>query len=338
MPENNVSDNALQAWHDSITSSDDSDSVHSVDMIVINVPDVPQPHDDVITISVEVHNQGLRFGLSAQGDMLMSLLLNNPVPRQQLNMALFSALRPLVAAFGPWASGLGFRQEFVQVDLHVTLSEGCIQFSQARVTASSVQTSLTTINAALPLPEPYVRVEELTNPSEEHPNALLTLPAPPESAVSVPTMPDLSMSDEASLVLPTETSPDEAPLLMPDEGSSSMPATETTLKQHKGKMLAPVDTATLRRSNRTNKYDGFQVSATSAPRLVTSKVTPRVVRAALPSSEEANSAATTPTVPNTDDALPDVPPPTPIATLQAIGTDLCAVPAEELTASALSKE
>ena len=204
--------------------------------------------------------------------------------------------------------------------------------------ASSAQASLTAINAPLPLPEPNVRLEELTNSSDEHPNALLTLPAPPESAVSVPTMPNLSMSDEASLVLPTKTSPDEAPLLMPDEGSSSMPATATTLKQRKGKMLAPVDTATLRRSNRTNKYDGFQVSATSETRLVKSKVKPRVVPAALTISEDANSAATTPAVPNTNDALPDVPTPTPISTLQAIGTDLCAVPAEELTASALSKE
>ena len=41
-----------------------------------------QGHEDVLTVSIEVHSQGLCFGLSAQGDVLMSLLLTNRVPRQ----------------------------------------------------------------------------------------------------------------------------------------------------------------------------------------------------------------------------------------------------------------
>ena len=76
----------------------------------------------MLTISVDVHPQGLRFGLSAQCDMLMALLLANPIPRQQLNATLFSALHPLVASFGPWRSGIGFCHDSVQVMVQVSLS------------------------------------------------------------------------------------------------------------------------------------------------------------------------------------------------------------------------
>ena len=122
---------------------------------------------------------------------------------------------------------------------------------------------------------------------------------------------------------------------MPDEGSSSMPATATTLKQRKGKMLAPIDTTTLCRSNRTNKYDGFRVSATSEARPVKSKVKPRVIPAALEISEDAIPAAPTPTASSNEDATPALPPPTPIATLQAIGTGPCKMAPHEVSSSAL---
>ena len=103
----------------------------------------------MLTISVDVHPQGLRFGLSAQCDVLMALLLANPIPRQQLNAALFSALRPLVASFGPWSSGLGFRQDSVQVVVHVSLSGGDIQLSPVQTVISPAQVSLSASPAPL---------------------------------------------------------------------------------------------------------------------------------------------------------------------------------------------
>ena len=60
----------------------------------------------------------------------MALLLENTIPRQQLNSAIFSTLRPMMASFGPWRSGLGMQQRSLQVEIQVSLSGGNIQFSQ----------------------------------------------------------------------------------------------------------------------------------------------------------------------------------------------------------------
>lgn len=126
VPENNISDSAAQAWNDSITISSDTSSDHSAFAMLIVAdqaqdPIGPMATEEMLTISVELHSQGLRFGLSAQGDMVMSLLLENPIPRQQLNNALFSALRPLLATVGPWNNGYGMRRDNLQVEVHVQL-------------------------------------------------------------------------------------------------------------------------------------------------------------------------------------------------------------------------
>lgn len=111
-PENNIIDSAAQAWNDSIMVSDDTSSVHSALAIVPlemhdPAPVGPDVAEDLLTVSVELNNQGMRFGLSAQGEALMSLLLSDPIPRQQLNIVLFSALRPLLATIGLWNNGYG---------------------------------------------------------------------------------------------------------------------------------------------------------------------------------------------------------------------------------------
>lgn len=121
VPDNNISNNAMQAWHDSITSSGETETdsgSSTFDLLVIpdQVTAVAPLVDDSLMISVEIHNQGLRFGLSANGDALMALLLENTIPRQQLNSAIFSALRPMMASFGPWRSGLGMQQHSFQVE------------------------------------------------------------------------------------------------------------------------------------------------------------------------------------------------------------------------------
>ena len=166
-------------------------------MILINALDVPQPHDDVITVFVEVHNQGLRFGLSAQCDVLMALLLANPIPRQQLNAALFSALSPLVSSFGPWRSGLGFRQDSVQVLVHVSLSGEDIQFSPVQMVISPVQVSLSAPSAPLLLTmeqsEPMI-----TDTVEIHSMGEIPQPAQFVADAPEPLMPPLSLPEEGS--------------------------------------------------------------------------------------------------------------------------------------------
>ncbi|KAE8778371.1 hypothetical protein D1007_48714 [Hordeum vulgare] len=96
-------------------------------------------------------------------------------------------------------------------------------------------------------------------------------------------------------------------------------------QKEKGKMTVRVDTTKLRRSSRSNKYDGFKVPPMADGHIRKSKVKPRVM----------------PHIPILEDTSAlemDVPPPTTITTMQAIGTHLCAIPEEELTASILLKE
>lgn len=89
------------------------------------------------------------------------------------------------------------------------------------------------------------------------------------------------------------------------------------------KAVAPISTTEVRRSTRSNKYNGFRVTQPSDTRTASSKVKPRITPSAGSSS-------------NTEDRVSDeIPPPTPIPVLQAIGVNRCVVPAEELSEEAL---
>lgn len=46
--------------------------------------DPTMQHEELI-VSVTVHSQGVQFGPSAREESIMSVLVNNQVPRQQLN-------------------------------------------------------------------------------------------------------------------------------------------------------------------------------------------------------------------------------------------------------------
>ena len=92
---------------------------------------------------------------------------------------------------------------------------------------------------------------------------------------------------------------------------------------------AHVDTVLLRRSARSNKYDGFKTHSVSDSRARASRVKPRCIpSAAAPSSHG---------VP--DSSKNDmIPPPTPVPVLQQIGISKCAIPPEEITAEVLLAE
>ena len=79
----------MQAWHDVVTTSDDTSSTQS-DLLIVpalshghNEPShqVDQNVDEVLTVSVDLHDQGMHFGLSSQGDSLLEILLSNPILR-----------------------------------------------------------------------------------------------------------------------------------------------------------------------------------------------------------------------------------------------------------------
>lgn len=120
VPENNITDSAAQAWNDSITVSDEASSEHSELAIApLSFHSTAAAVEDKVTVTVDIHNQGLQFGLSAQGDALMSLLLTDPIPLQQLNNVLLSTLRHMIATMGPWSNGYGFRQDNLHVEVQI---------------------------------------------------------------------------------------------------------------------------------------------------------------------------------------------------------------------------
>jgi hypothetical protein len=91
-------------------------------------------------------------------------------------------------------------------------------------------------------------------------------------------------------------------------------------------------TTAVRRGPRNNIYNGFKVDMPSDTRKRKSKVLNRVVPDA--SSTPVNS---TQGDHDKEDAVPPVPPPTPVPILQKIGVKICAIPSEELTDDKLQK-
>ena len=98
-------------------------------------------------------------------------------------------------------------------------------------------------------------------------------------------------------------------------------AGSSTILTRKGKSVVPECDIALRRSARTNKYDGFKLHQVSDSKAKTSKVKPRVTPSALTIREVYD--------------VEHIPPPTPIRMIQQIGTVLCVIPTEELTDEAL---
>lgn len=88
-----------------------------------------------------------------------------------------------------------------------------------------------------------------------------------------------------------------------------------------------VDTIMLRRSSRSNKYNGFRVPLPSDKKTVNSKVKPRKNPAV-----HCTSIATAPSSAMMDGKVSqDIPPPTSIPTIQSIGTNMCGIHPDKLS-------
>lgn len=83
-------------------------------------------------------------------------------------------------------------------------------------------------------------------------------------------------------------------------------------------------------ATRSNKYDGFCTSSLYEARPCKTKVKAHVIPSAA-----SNPSTGDPIMQVQND---DIPPPTTIATMQAIGTHLCAIPEEELTSATLTED
>ncbi|KAE8797246.1 hypothetical protein D1007_27619 [Hordeum vulgare] len=94
-----------------------------------------------LRISLAVHNEGIRFGLSEHGESVLTLLLTDPAPRQQLNDFIFRAMKPLLASRGPWNNRYGFKHECLNVEFAVAMGEEGLIFSNTCSTLPMITSS-----------------------------------------------------------------------------------------------------------------------------------------------------------------------------------------------------
>lgn len=322
----------------------------------------------MLTVTVDMHSQGLRFGLSTQGNYLMDLLLADPIPRQQLNASIFMALRPCLATLGPWSHGYGMRQDNFQVEIQVSVGEEGLQFVSVPQMSNLHHASSVTIQDLSEPEDISATVPVLNTVSEDLHDALAdqeisVVPsvlllegttcetdtasrATMQHSTTADLQPHTFLSDlpapitgqsDTTLEHFSVTSPEDLPVpSLPETADADAavtlagPSDLHPGKSRKGKGQAPIDTASLRRSNRSNKYDGFRINLNNESCSNKSTMKPRVLPSVLPRATVVEDTEV-----NMQDA--ELPPPTSIPTLQNIGTHLCAIPAEELTEEILSK-
>lgn len=318
VPEDNISDNPMEAWNDTFSSSDDSSAPSDHALLVFpNTEPAPLATQDTLNITVNMHNNGIQFGLSTNGSELLNLLLSDPIPRQRLNNFIFHALRPALATIGPWSSGYGMESANVQVTVLVSSDVNGIALSQL-----------------LDPPRSSVVLEDISEDPTQNNQLLLPAPDAPlhseptplAASHNVPLNSELDSSNERALQgLPTPVINSSAePAGLATVNSIMAPASPSVVTRgRRARAPAPISTVEVRRSNRSNKYNGFKVNQVIETRTATSKVKPRLV----PSIGSSSSAME----PNSE-----VVPHTPVHVLQSIGINRCAVPAAELTEDILT--
>ena len=138
LPENNLLDSPAMAWNDSISWHNSSESSVSSDgfvLVPVNilnnlwrsnfdspastslVPIIQQ--QDSLTIDLSLNNSGLHFTMSHHGNLMASMLFHSARPVRQINDFLWTVIKPIMATFGPWSLGLGFRDCLkVHVDVY----------------------------------------------------------------------------------------------------------------------------------------------------------------------------------------------------------------------------
>ncbi|KAE8771644.1 hypothetical protein D1007_56458 [Hordeum vulgare] len=175
VPEDNISDSVSQAWNDAISYSNSSASTTisagSLPPLVMHSQTLQQQHSEgLLRISLEVHNEGIRFGLFEHGESVLNLLITDPAPRQQPNDFIFRAIKPLLASRGTWNNGFGFKHECLNVEFAVALGNDGLIFSNTCSTLPRISSSSTVVIEALSPEQPLSPTLEQTDPLEEECN------------------------------------------------------------------------------------------------------------------------------------------------------------------------
>ena len=258
------------------------------------------------------------------------MLTSDLILRNVFTAYLSRSILSVVAAFGPWSSGYGLPPLEFQTASPRTILQ----------VADQETTHLLCYSAHILHAAPtssLVQISELA-PEEEVPTALPsehlgTLPTEAVGDTAMSTLsPDTAAPFDAMLSLaPTTVSMDGSPIVShgPLEDDSDLGLAQvlsdvpgpSAARPRRSKYKAPVVTTEVRRYTRSTRFDGFRVPQISDVRPTVSKVKPRVIPSAAPSSSTV--------------IMDQAPPPTPFRTMQDIGIIRCAVPPQELTEAAL---
>ena len=142
------------------------------------------------------------------------------------------------------------------------------------------------------------------------------------SWVMVPAAPVMSPASPGNVSSPLTDRITSDPPGLAAANTISLPSGPVVTRGRRTRPAAPISTTEVRRSSRSNKFNGFKSQQVTDARPVISRVKPRLIT----SIGSSSSAA---------DAHEAILPPTPVPVLQDIGINRCAIPAEELTEEAL---
>ena len=148
LPANNLQDSPGMAWNDSISAFGSSDSSATISDTYVLLPRnmfnniaahyeegessvVRAPLTSSLDVQISISAAGLHFEMTTNGDIMSSMLINQGIPVRILNTFLSAAIMPIIAAYGPWSTGYGFRYERVDMRMTIVEQDGALQLSEA---------------------------------------------------------------------------------------------------------------------------------------------------------------------------------------------------------------
>lgn len=252
----------------------------------LNSPGTMASNDSALPPSlffeISVSNSGLNFHMSADNERIYSMLFCLNISSVQVTNFLSSAIMHVLTTFGPWAHGYGLYNERTQVHFSVTAENPNDMLVSSSITHTDRNGATNTI--ALP----WIN-QTVTPHSGRHSSVVITdLDDAQEVANAIGqvcefsedenlalndiVIPPAEISEMVAVVNALEIQGQEENLLT----ASASDVNTGTFVNRKGKAKAPICVSAVRRSNRSNKYDGFKIPSMTDSKVKNSKVKPRV--------------------------------------------------------------
>ena len=151
LPMNNLQDSHASAWNDSISMPDSTDSSATISNSYVLVPvnimnrlwpvngeatssaqeTVTEPPQNQLEIALNISDRGMQLNMISHGNFIPAMTLNDCIPMLRFNTYLKAAIMPIIASFGPWSSGYGFKHAQVEFRFIISECEGGLNIETA---------------------------------------------------------------------------------------------------------------------------------------------------------------------------------------------------------------